>query len=327
MLLEAPSVGDWDYPRAVAGLALLLEHGRSGGMTDDVLLSGTGLTSAGLETAVEVTAAQELRVVRNLRAGLGEVGAAVGRRYRAGTFGVLGYALLASPTVGAAMNVALRFLDLSHAFALPRVALDGDRVRIVVDGTGLPADVRRFLVERDAAAIRTVLGEVGGLAPRSQARGDAIVLTLDAADLDRPLSHSDPAALAVGEEICRTVVARRRERPGLAGEVRVLITQRLSTGAPMPVVAAAAGLSERTLRRRLADEGTSYQRLLDEVRETLALELLGSLPVQDVAVRLGYAEASSFILAFRRWTGRTPTSPEAGPRRSSSRRRPRASGR
>lgn len=306
MLLEEPSVDGWDYPRAVAGVVLLLEVGRSGGMTADALLSGTGLTPAGLDAAVEVTAAQELRVVRNLRAGLGEVGADVGRRYRAATFGVLGYALLASPTVGEAMNVALRFLDLSHAFALPRVELDGARVRIVVDGGGLPADVRRFLVERDAAAIRTVLAEVGGPEAHSEAAAGAIVLTLDAADLDRPLSHSDPAALAVGQEICRTVVARRRERSGLAGEVRVLITQRLAVGAPMPVVAAAAGLSERTLRRRLADEGTSYQRLLDEVRETLALELLGTLPVQDVAVRLGYAEASSFILAFRRWTGRTP---------------------
>lgn len=308
MLLEEPSVGDWGYPRAVAGVALLLEHGRSGGMNDEALLTGTGLTAAGLETAVEVTAAQELRVVRNLRGGLGEVGAAVGRRYRAGTFGVLGFALLASPTVGAAMSVALRFLDLSHAFALPRVELDGDRVHIVVDGAGLPPDVRRFLVERDAAAIRALLAEVGGLSPRRGARGDAIRLTLASTDLQRPLSQSDPAALAVGEDICRTVVARRRERPGLPGEVRVLITQRLATGAPMPAVAAAAGLSERTLRRRLAVDGTSYQRLLDEVRESLALELLRSLPVQDVAVRLGYAESSSFILAFRRWTGRTPTS-------------------
>jgi len=306
MLLERATIGDWDFPRAVAGVALLLEHGRTHGLTDVALLAGTGLTPTGIAAATEVTAAQEMRVVRNLRAGLGEVGAAVGRRYRAGTFGALGYALLASPTVGDAMNVALRFLDLSHAFALPRVELDGDRVGIVVDGAGLPGDVRRFLVERDAAAIRTVLAEVGGLEASAEDRGGAILLGLDIADLGRPLSQSDPAALAVGEEVCRTVVARRRERAGLAGEVRVLITQRLASGAPMPTVAAAAGLSERTLRRRLAAEGTAYQRLLDEVRETLALELLGALPVQDVAVRLGYAEASSFILAFRRWTGRTP---------------------
>jgi AraC-like DNA-binding protein len=60
------------------------------------------------------------------------------------------------------------------------------------------------------------------------------------------------------------------------------------------------------LRRRLAESGTSFQELLDEVREALAQELLTTLAVEDVALRLGYAEASSFIHAFKRWKGVTP---------------------
>ena len=89
----------------------------------------------------------------------------------------------------------------------------------------------------------------------------------------------------------------------------MLITQRLGEGAPMEVVAADLGMTGRTLRRRLASEGASYRTLLEEVRESLATEMLatGRLAVEDVALRLGYAEASSFIAAFRRWTGRTPT--------------------
>jgi AraC-like DNA-binding protein len=76
----------------------------------------------------------------------------------------------------------------------------------------------------------------------------------------------------------------------------------------MGAVADRLGVSERTLRRRLAGEGTSYQRLLDEVRASLADELIGTgrLSVEEIAVRLGYAEASSFIAAHRRWTGETP---------------------
>ena len=68
-------------------------------------------------------------------------------------------------------------------------------------------------------------------------------------------------------------------------------------------------MSERTLRRRLADAGTGYQALLDEVRQALAEEMLdtGVLSVEDVAQRLGYAEASSFIHAFKRWRGMTPS--------------------
>ncbi len=310
---EDAAVRDWDFPRAVAGVALLLEHARQRGLSDDVVLAGSGLRALDLAATTEVTATQELRVVRNLRARLGEVGPQVGRRYRASTFGVLGYALLASRTVHEAMNVALRFLDLSHTFAIPRVELDGQRVRIVVEGNGLPLDVRRFLVERDAAAIRAVLTELARLPIRSPAGAgagvdDVRVLSFDLAELDRPLSHSDRSSLAACEAACRDVVGRRRVRSGFAGQVRVLVTQRLPVGAPTASVAGSLGVSERTLRRRLAAEGTSYQRLLDEVRGSMAEELLGTgrLSVEEVGLRLGYAEASSFIAAHRRWTGETP---------------------
>ncbi|KQW52537.1 hypothetical protein ASC77_24495 [Nocardioides sp. Root1257] len=306
---EDAAVRDWDFPRAVAGVTLLVEHGREQGVPDEVALAGSGLSVADVVAVTEVTAAQELRVVRNLRARLGEVGSDVGRRYRAATFGALGYALLASRTVHEAMNVALRFLDLSHTFAIPRVELDGDRVDVVVDGAGLPADVRRFLVERDAAAIRAVLVEIAGLRVSSgRGAGTSRVLSFDVALLDRPLSHSDASTLASCEAACRDVVERRRELPGFAGQVRVLVTQRLPSGAPMVTVAAAVGVSERTLRRRLTAEGTSYQLLLDEVRGSMAAELLGTgrLSVEEVGLRLGYAEATSFIAAHRRWTGETP---------------------
>jgi len=311
MVFEDAAVRDWDFPRAVSGVALLVEHARSLGLAADVVLAGSGLSAADLDAASEVTAAQELRVVRNLRSRLGEVGPEVGRRYRASTFGVLGYALLASRTVHEAMNVALRFLDLSHTFAIPRAELDGRQVRIVVDGSGLPADVRRFLVERDAAAIRAVLAELAGLtigAAGTAGSGEVRALAFDIAELARPLSHADPATLAVAEAVCRDVVGRRRERPGFAGQVRVVVTQRLPRGAPMVETAAALGVSERTLRRRLTAAGTSYQRLLDEVRGSLAEELLGTgrLSVEEIGLRLGYAEASSFIAAHRRWTGETP---------------------
>ena len=67
-------------------------------------------------------------------------------------------------------------------------------------------------------------------------------------------------------------------------------------------------LSERTLRHQLAQEGTSYRALLDEIRERLAEELLitQGLPVTEIAHRLGYVEVSSFSQAFRRWKGMSP---------------------
>lgn len=66
--------------------------------------------------------------------------------------------------------------------------------------------------------------------------------------------------------------------------------------------------SPRTLIRRLREEGSSYQQLLDSVREELACWLLiqTDLPVEAIAERVGYADTSNFSRTFRRWLGVTP---------------------
>jgi AraC-like DNA-binding protein len=72
-------------------------------------------------------------------------------------------------------------------------------------------------------------------------------------------------------------------------------------------VAEKLGVSCRTLHRRLQQEGTSYQDLLDRVRFRLAVRYLGSgKSIGDVAVLVGFAQASTFHRAFKNWTGETP---------------------
>jgi AraC-like DNA-binding protein len=75
-------------------------------------------------------------------------------------------------------------------------------------------------------------------------------------------------------------------------------------------IAAVFGLRERTLHRRLQAAGTTFREELDRVRKTLSKQLLErtGLPVCDIAHALGYADSSSFIRAFRRWSGTNPSS-------------------
>ena len=304
-----PEAVDWSFPRAVDGVDLLVRYAAARGVPPSRLLVGTGLRPADLRTAREVTAAQELRVVRTLQRLFPEAGADVGATYRAETFGVFGFGLLASRTVGGAVGFTLRFLDLTHAFVAPTVDVAGERVVATLDGGHLPADVRAFLVARDATAIATVLAGLvpGGVGAELEVADDRAVLSFAASELDRPLPTRTSAALA--EAVCEDVVSARRRRTGLVRDVQVLVTQRLHDGAPMGEVAAVLGLTERTLRRRLAAEGVGYQALVDEVRAALACSLLGgraTIPVAEVAARLGYAEAAPFVRAFRRWTGATP---------------------
>ncbi|MDN5746066.1 MAG: AraC family transcriptional regulator [Nocardioidaceae bacterium] len=332
---EPAAARSWDFPRSIAGTALLVAAGQHAGAEAATLLAGTGLRATDLADYLRsVTAEQELRVVRNLRsAAPGVSGVQVGASYHASTFGPMGFALMSSATLGEAANLALRFIDLSFTFTIPSAHVESTDVLIGVDDRGVPDDVRRFLVERDLAAIWTVLSEICGggptarelslpfdaaaeadyraafgLTPRWNCPSTRATLRLDASWFGHPLPQANPHALALAEKMCRDVVAPRRRQHGFSEQVRILVAQRLAYGAPMVDVAATLGLSERSLRRRLAEAGTSYRGLVDEVRQVVADDLLsgGALSVQEVAGRLGYAEATSFGAAYRRWTGRTP---------------------
>lgn len=308
---EPAAARSWRFPRHVAGTALLVAVGGEHGVPASSLLLGTGLGVRDVaDPQREVTAEQELRVVRNLMTAAPAVtGAQVGAAYHASTFGPLGFALLSSRTLGDAANLALRFIDLSFTFTIPSARVDEDEVVVAVDDRGVPEDVREFLVERDLTAIWTVLREICGGVPGLAAGRDGSGTSLRFATrwLDHPLPQANAHACALAETLCRDLVSPRRGRHGLTEQVRILVAQHLERGAPMAEVAAGLGLSERSLRRRLAAAGTSYRAVLDDVRSGIAEQLLAEgLLLDDIALRLGYAEASSLVVAHRRWTGRTP---------------------
>ena len=91
--------------------------------------------------------------------------------------------------------------------------------------------------------------------------------------------------------------------------VRAVIIRHLPDGEPRrPKIAAILGMSERTLQRRLAAEGISFQRLLDDTRRELAQHYLSqrNLSLADTAYLLGFSDQSSFFRAARRWFGTSP---------------------
>jgi len=92
-------------------------------------------------------------------------------------------------------------------------------------------------------------------------------------------------------------VGRHRARPAATGRLPELRE-----------VAARLAVSPATLRRRLDEEGTSFQRLKDQVRRDAAIGSLRGTgePIEELAVRLGFSEGTAFHRAFRRWTGMTP---------------------
>jgi AraC-like DNA-binding protein len=147
---------------------------------------------------------------------------------------------------------------------------------------------------------------VGGVEPQFGAPHNA--MRLATVDVDAPLPQGNATMARLTQEQCRQLLAKRRQRDGLAGRVRDRLLQTPSDLAGIDIVAADLHMASRSLRRRLEQEGTSFRALVDEVRQTLAEELLttADLKLEEVAQRLGYAESASLIHAFKRWKGMTP---------------------
>ncbi len=323
--------------RTVVSAQLLVQLASEHGLAAEHALRDTGIDAGALaDPHAEITPAQELQLAANLVTHLGHVpalGLEAGLRYHLSAYGIWGFALLSSPNFRAVADVVSRFLDLSYAFVRFRFIDEGDAFWVDMDDSEIPAHVRGFLLERDFAACCNVIRELrpGGLPIRElRLRGPAPAYALrvaeiagvtpifnaerngarlDRADVDAPLPQANPLLSRMCLEQCRQLLARRQARTGLAGQVRDRLLQ---TPGALPAAATVAQdllMSERSLRRHLEQEGTSLRALSDEVRQTLAEELLttADLKLEEVARRLGYAEPASLIHAFRRWKGMTPS--------------------
>jgi AraC-like DNA-binding protein len=316
----------------------MVRLGEQRGVDPGVSLRGSGLALRSLvDPTLMVRPSQELVVVENLLEALGAppaLGLDAGSMFRLSSYGIWGFALLSSPTVRSALEVALQFLDLTFAFCDITGRTDGNEVQLVVDGSGLPGRARRFLVERDLAGVQTIQRDlfaeplplvrvalafpepsaeslehyrrVFGVDPQFEAEESLIAVSADLLDRPMPQANEVTQVMALGQ--LRGLLMERLARTGLAGQVRDIVLGRLGAPPTASEVASLLHLSDRTLRARLAAEGTSFRALLDEARERVAEELLlkGQLPVAVVSERLGYVEVSSFSQAFRRWKGIGP---------------------
>jgi AraC-like DNA-binding protein len=153
----------------------------------------------------------------------------------------------------------------------------------------VPADQRPYL-ERFGAPVRF--------------NADRAALRFRAAELRRRLPDADAVRRAA---LIRDADARLGER-FLLRVYAALRTLMMEGVVRSDLVAANLAMHKRTLARRLTEDGTTFQRVLDEVRFDVARQLLGETEraVADVAAALGYAEPSVFTRSFRRWSGQSP---------------------
>lgn len=134
-------------------------------------------------------------------------------------------------------------------------------------------------------------------------------LQVDNAVLDTPLPQADPQLAKMHEQYSSAHLAALAMSKASADDLRQWLVAHMGPQVPRRIQAAQAlGISERTLARRLQKQGQTFDGLLDDVRREMALQAVADPDrvLADVALSLGFAESSTFIRAFQRWTGMAP---------------------
>jgi AraC-like DNA-binding protein len=127
--------------------------------------------------------------------------------------------------------------------------------------------------------------------------------------MDLPIVSSDSQLLRILTAHADDLLAERRSVTGLQSMVANQLASLLPSGeSRAAMVARQLGMSSRSLTRHLADEGTTFGEILEQVRQRLAARYLADdrMSVQQIAWLLGYSEVAAFNHAYKRWTGTTP---------------------
>jgi AraC-like DNA-binding protein len=273
-----------------------------------------------------------LSIIERARALTGEpgIGFGWGLQMKISTFGSLGFATMASATLGDALALAIRLAPLGSTAEGLRLVVEQGVASLILDehadfgavrdviATGRLTGLWRIAEAMTARSLQAT-AEIAFAEPAYYRRFAHLVppirfgqpttrALIPEVALSYPLVMANPVALRLANEQCVHELQSLTERGRFVQSVRSLLYDHEGRLRSAPQVAQAAGMSERTLRRRLAGDGLSFSTLVEQQCRDRALLLLRdrTLSLDDISERLSYANVQTFERAFQRWTGMTP---------------------
>jgi AraC-like DNA-binding protein len=313
----------------------LLDAAAAHGVGTGDLAHAAGLPAGALAPLPESLGARDY--VRLLGAGAQladdpHFGLHVGERVKLGTYSVYGLVLLSCRDFRQALEQTLRYEQLAHDLGRSAMQLDGQQAQY--EWISHYPDASRHLVESVFAGIRVFGTWLAGrpLPPASiafihrsnagaaeyervfgavpQFGAQANTARFDAGLLALPVPNADVALHPVLQQHAERLLRQRaREEHGIVAQVHAVVIRNLARDrVRLASIADELKLSPRTLQRKLAEAGASYQQVLDQARYALATDYLRrpGLSLVDIAFLLGYQEQSAFTHAFKEWAGVNP---------------------
>lgn len=252
----------------------------------------------------------------------------VGSQMRLSSHGFLGFAAMTAGTTREALDLAVRFASTRTSAIGLALYVEGPTASLVIEErTPLTPLLREFVV----VALFVGIWQLGQALTGAPIDGTAECafpeppylgklptagrlrfgcpahrLVFAASVLDLPLRSADAVATRLAREQCERELAEVVDA-GLPGRIRALLSE-AEVPRSLEDVAKQLRISPRTIKRKLAERGTTFSEIRDDLRRQRALLLLDNreLSIGDVAARLGYSELPNFTRAFRKWTGKTP---------------------
>lgn len=314
---------------------LLVAELKRRGCSDADIFEGTHLAWAQLLEENRFLSFEQFRrlVLRGIElTGEGWLGLDVGRSTQVSSHGPLGYAMVASSNVGQALDVVERYSSLRLQVAKFSVERGDGRVHLRIEDTLGWGNVREYISSHILAAICALLETVSamplpetrivlahGRPPwadeyQTRLRGVSIDFGASGYGIDMPESFAstacitaDAAAFRQALRLCERTEDQHKREGHVAQQVLDQLLDHPGEYPSLDETAKALHMSNRTLIRKLKAQGTSYQMLLDDVRQELAYWYLlqTDLPVEAIAERLGYRDTSNFSRTCKRWFGLT----------------------
>jgi AraC-like DNA-binding protein len=304
------------------------------GVPGDVLTRVAGLTDTDVDDPdARVSTTAEIAVWQLITRQVPDpaFGVRAGSAFKVRDAGLLGYVVSFTPTLRGALTALQRYI---HVFSQAlTIELEDDHVSLITTASAQGLEPAPFAQDYRAAAVLSAARQITGvnLAPAdvhfAHAQPRSILahreffrsrlhfasrvprLVFRHADLRLLTLRGDADLARYLGQYADQVLASLVQGETLRHKVRAVIWAESAVGrSTLGAVAAAVRMTPRTLQRQLREEGTSFQRELQEVRKTVAIAALRNpdVAIDDVAFLLGYAEPSAFYRSFRRWTGRTP---------------------
>ncbi|WP_269532738.1 AraC family transcriptional regulator [Chitinimonas sp. BJYL2] len=338
MTLPSSALSRMPPTTSAAYVLTLLDVAERQGAARQAMLKASGIADAELVdplARIELTALVRLFEAAAEQTGNARIGLDFGLAVRPSSYSGLGYVAMTCATLRDAIALIPRFGRLvfdtdatcSELVETPGRAMLVERVLNQAHPSciGLSEAVLagwvsfgRWLTGRDEAPLEIHIREA---APADTAAYQQLfrcpvrfgmsdnALVFPPSFLDLPVRDADPLLHRAMLQAAEAQLDRAFAGLSLKHRVRLLLDELLPLGeARLEQVTARLGMSERTLQRRLAEEGCSFTGLLDGLRRELAQRYLQepTLGLADVAQRLGFAEQSSFSHAFRDWQGCSP---------------------